>query len=86
MKLKPVKDKWFLLGTQLGVEHSGLEEIKKEVSDAGEQLIQMLKKWLDGNPKCSWIEIIIALKDIDQDSLADKLAKEMGCPGKNHRP
>ena len=75
LKLKSVSSRWFALGIRLGVQLSDLRKIQQTYSTASvdDLLIHMLYSWLRSNASCSWSDVIAALRDLDENRLADEL-------------
>lgn len=71
-KLIDVSDKWYVLGTQLGVKRSVLEGIREKGS-VEEKMIQMLHKWHDSSTSCSQMDVVEALENMGLHQMAENL-------------
>lgn len=76
----PLAARWYQLGTQLELQASTLNRIKKDnPSDSRACLSDALEQWHRQNPKASWENIANALKMMDENRLAEKIQKEHCC-------
>ena len=71
--LSDVFDKWYELGTLLDVKRCDLDAIDKERGTAQCKMIHMLHKWRDSSISCSRMDVVNALRIIDQHQTAKKL-------------
>ena len=67
--------RWFVLGIQLGVQHSDLEGIQQShpAASVEDLLIHMLVCWIRSNTTSSWSDVITALREMNETRLADEL-------------
>lgn len=76
----PLAAEWYQLGTQLKLQISTLNRIKKDnPNDSRACLSDALEQWHRQNPKASWENIANALKMMDENRLAEKIQKEHCC-------
>ena len=71
--IKDVAD-WKLLGIQLGIKGSKLQEI--DANNSGQIAncrLDLINYWLDSDVSASWQELITALKEIDEHVLAEEI-------------
>ena len=68
-------DDWFTFGVALGVTVRKLREIQTSNSQGGVQhwMVDMFQSWLDSTPTASWEDIIRALEQLDNLTLAARL-------------
>lgn len=74
-----VGPRWHLLGVQLMLEPRLLDTIDYEKSRVEDKLSTMFSLWLQRNPKGSRKDILIALRNIKENAIAEeyeKLCKE----------
>ena len=71
--LSDVYDKWYELGTLLDVKRCDLDAIAGEKGSVQCKMIHMLHKWRDSNISCSRMDVVNALRSIDQHQTAEKL-------------
>ena len=90
--LKSVAAKWYQIGLKLHMETADLHSIEKDLqvsaaSDRVEYLEEMLKRRLEGEgvEPPTWKEIVLALRGVDESSLADQVAKEHSKFDHTHR-
>ena len=74
--VRELKDvEWDKLGTYQGLSQGEIREIERDHQITGRRRIVMFEKWLSKEENPSW-EMIAALKDMDENSLASKLRKK----------
>lgn len=61
---------------QLGVEFSTLLQIGQDNSEHSARLLAAMDNWLNNDSEASWEKLIIALRTIDKNMLADELSRE----------
>lgn len=57
-----ISARWYQLGLQLGVKPGTLDRIRAQFSDPRDQLLEMLKTWLESDVNCSWKTLVEALR------------------------
>ena len=69
---------WYPLGLQLNVTTGTLDRIRKQFSDPRDQLMEMLKDWLNTDDDPQWRTLINALRSrsVDARRLAGNLERE----------
>ena len=74
--LVEVTAKWYDLGLRLGIPTHTLEIIKANRPQEVEHCMrEMLQWWIGKYPEWSWDAIVRALRAIDRNDVADKVAK-----------
>lgn len=75
-----IAPKWYQFGLKLNLTSSELHLVEKKCQ--GKPLFQflteMLKIWLGKSP--TWSSMVLALRGIDQDNLADRIKDQYGEP------
>ena len=81
--LKSVAPKWYQIGLKLQVEAADLHSIERDLqvsaaSDPVKYLEEMLKRRLEaeGMKPPTWKEIVLALRGVDENALADQVGKK----------
>jgi len=75
-----ISARWYPLGLQLNLKVGTLERIKAQSSDPQEQLMGMLKSWLNSSCHLTWKNLISALRSrsVEANALASDLEKKYG--------
>ena len=77
--LQSAAPKWYTLGLQLGLSSTTLHAAESEIGrETEDYLNEMLKLWVERDPRPSWRALIEALKKIDQMELANRLQEQYG--------
>ena len=73
-----VSAQWFHLGLQLKVRTGTLDRIRTQFTDPRDQLVEMLKTWLNSSDNISWKTLTDALRSqsVGKGQLADVLEKK----------
>ena len=72
-------DRWYVLGLKLKVSVVTLDRIRAQFPDSRDQLLEMLKTWLQTSDNPSWWAVIDALRSpgVDEWMLSDILWRKM---------
>ena len=78
-----IAPKWLEVGLELlsSEDDARLYEIRENYLDMTKCASEMLKLWLDRNPKASWNQLLEALREVRYNALAETL-KDMLYKGK----
>ena len=76
-ELYNIRDKWFDIGVQLGLDNGTLQSIKTENSNTGDALREVLTYWLKRNSSSTWGALFKALRSrpVGAGSIVDTLLK-----------
>ena len=86
IKLKPtikqlsdaLSDKvdWYELGIQLDITPATLNAVREDQPTVKRCLVVMLEKWQNKYPRKGWSDIIIALREMERNDLANQVANK----------
>ena len=70
--------KWHSLGIQLDIPVEQLDSIEKTYHMQGSDRLktEMFNKWLKRSPNASWTDLITALRDIDEVTVANDIEQQ----------
>ena len=71
-ELRTVVSKWYQLGTRLGIPTWQLSIIG-EKQDAEQRMMETLILWLRYAPTASWKDVVIALKEMEENTVAERI-------------
>jgi len=71
-ELRTVVSKWYQLGTRLGIPTWQLSIIG-EKQDAEQRMMETLILWLRYAPTDSWKDVVIALKEMKENTVAERI-------------
>ena len=68
---------WHGLGLQLELHNSRLNKIQRQYIAEDDRRREMIHVWMHSDPEASWKKLSEALRRIEQQVLAEKIAKEV---------
>lgn len=74
-ELKDVTD-WRQLGIQLSLPTATLDKVESINQDAVNRKSSMLDQWLKFNPEASWRDLVLALRDMNENSAAKTIEQK----------
>ena len=74
-ELEPVT-KWFQLGINLGLQTHRLDKIRQDYHETDQQMLQMLDVWLRREPNASWLDVVNALEEMEENTVAKNIRQK----------
>ena len=73
-ELSSVTEKWYMIGVELGLNSSILDEIKRDYFRDNSRFKRMIIVWIKGEGKpVTWPTLIEALQAVDENGIAEEL-------------
>ena len=74
-ELEPVTE-WFQLGIKLGLQVHKLNKIRQDYHGTDQQMLQMLDLWLRRTPSASWLDVVNALEEMEENTVARNIRQK----------
>ena len=74
-ELRTVTD-WYQLGTRLRIPSCELRKIELQYAGTNRRRTETVDLWLRSTPNASWRDVVTALKEIEENTLAEKIRRK----------
>ena len=81
-KYSELDKKWYLLGTELEIDHEKLDELEEKYSDPHKKVIKAFGVWLEKGENPTYRKLFKVLVNIGKRDVAESICTEIGkCTG-----